>query len=81
MTTSPSRPEEGDTVTITPKPDEGFEVDEILVKDEDGNPVEVIQNPDGTYTFTQPDRDSDHHRDLPLRRRRAVPLRPSDRRE
>ncbi|MFQ9909835.1 MAG: S-layer homology domain-containing protein [Acutalibacter sp.] len=55
VTTSPSRPEEGDTVTITPKPDEGFEVDEILVKDEDGNPVEVTQNPDGTYTFTQPD--------------------------
>ena len=55
VTTSPSRPEEGDVVTITPKPDEGFEVDEILVKDEDGNPVEVTQNPDGTYTFTQPD--------------------------
>ena len=55
VTTSPSRPEEGDTVTITPKPDEGFKVDEILVKDEDGNPVEVTQNPDGTYTFTQPD--------------------------
>lgn len=55
VTTSPSRPEEGDAVTITPKPDEGFEVDEILVKDENGNPVEVIQNPDGTYTFTQPD--------------------------
>ena len=55
VTTSPSRPEEGNAVTITPKPDEGFEVDEILVKDEDGNPVEVTQNPDGTYTFTQPD--------------------------
>ena len=55
VTTSPSRPEEGDAVTITPKPDEGFEVDEILVKDEDCNPVEVTQNPDGTYTFTQPD--------------------------
>ena len=38
-----------------PKPDEGFEVDEILVKDEDGNEIEVTQNPDGTYTFTQPD--------------------------
>ena len=55
VTTSPSRPEEGDAVTITPKPDEGFEVDEILVKDEDGNEIEVTQNPDGTYTFTQPD--------------------------
>ena len=55
VTTSPSRPEEGDTVTITPKPDEGFEVDEILVKDEDGKEIKVTQNPDGTYTFTQPD--------------------------
>ena len=55
VTTSPSRPEEGDVVTITPKPDEGFEVDEILVKDEDGKEIKVTQNPDGTYTFTQPD--------------------------
>ena len=55
VTTSPSRPEEGNTVTITPKPDEGFEVDEILVKDEDGKEIKVTQNPDGTYTFTQPD--------------------------
>ena len=55
VTTSPSRPEEGDTVTITPKPDEGFEVDEILVKDEDSKEIKVTQNPDGTYTFTQPD--------------------------
>ena len=55
VTTSPSRPEEGDAVTITPKPDEGFELDEILVKDEDGEEIKVTQNPDGTYTFTQPD--------------------------
>lgn len=55
VTTSPSRPEEGDTVTITPKPDEGFEVGEVLVEDEDGNAIKVTQNPDGTYTFTQPD--------------------------
>ena len=55
VTTSPSRPEEGDVVTITPKPDEGFEVDEILVKDEDGKEIKVTQNPDGSYTFTQPD--------------------------
>ena len=55
VTTSPSRPEEGNAVTITPKPDEGFEVDEILVKDENGKEIKVTQNPDGTYTFTQPD--------------------------
>ena len=55
VTTSPSRPEEGDVVTITPKPDEGFEVDEIRITDEDGKEIAVTQNPDGTYTFTQPD--------------------------
>lgn len=55
VTTSPSRPEEGDAVTITPKPDEGFEVDEIHITDENGKEIAVTQNPDGTYTFTQPD--------------------------
>ena len=55
VTTSPSRPEEGDTVTITPKPDEGFEVDEVVVEDANGNEIEVTQNQDGTYSFTQPD--------------------------
>ena len=55
VTTSPSRPKEGDRVTITPKPDEGFEVDEVVVEDADGNEIEVIQNQDGTYSFTQPD--------------------------
>ena len=55
VTTSPSRPKEGDRVTITPKPDEGFEVDEVVVEDADGNEIEVTQNQDGTYSFTQPD--------------------------
>ena len=51
---SPSKPEKGDTVTVTPKPDGGYEVDEIIVTDKDGKPVEVTKKPDGTYTFTQP---------------------------
>ncbi len=55
VTTSPSRPEAGDTVTVNPEPDEGYEVDEIIVTDKDGNPVEVTRNPDGSYTFTQPE--------------------------
>ena len=55
VTTSPSRPKEGDRVTITPKPDEGFEVDEVVVEDADGNEIEVTQNQDGTYSFTQTD--------------------------
>ena len=55
VTTSPSRPEAGDTVTVNPEPDEGYEVDEIIVTDKDGNPVEVTRNPDGSYSFTQPE--------------------------
>lgn len=55
VTTSPSRPESGDTVTVNPEPDEGYEVDEIIVTDKDGNPVEVTRNPDGSYSFTQPE--------------------------
>ncbi|MFR6023849.1 MAG: GLUG motif-containing protein [Oscillospiraceae bacterium] len=55
VTTLPSRPEAGDTVTVNPEPDEGYEVDEIIVTDKDGNPVEVTRNPDGSYSFTQPE--------------------------
>ncbi len=55
VTTSPSRPEAGDTVTVNPEPDEGYEVDEIIVTDEDGNPVKITRNPDGSYSFTQPE--------------------------
>ena len=51
---SPSDPARGDTVTVTPKPDEGYEVDKITVTDKNGKPVEVTKKPDGTYTFKQP---------------------------
>lgn len=51
---SPSSPTRGDTVTITPKPDSGYEVDKITVTDRNGKPVEVTKNPDGTYSFIQP---------------------------
>ena len=53
-TVSPSNPRPGDTVTVKPRPDEGYEVDNITVTDKNGNPVEVTRNPDGTYTFKQP---------------------------
>lgn len=51
---SPDRPLSGQTVTITPKPDEGYTVDKVTVTDADGKPVEVSPNGDGTYCFTQP---------------------------
>jgi len=54
---SDENPETGDTVTITPVPDEGKEVDKVIVKDEDGNEIPVTDNGDGTYSYVQPDGD------------------------
>ena len=54
VTVSPKAPKKGDTVTITPKPEDGYTVEQILVTDKNGDPVEVINNGDGTYSFTQP---------------------------
>ena len=51
---SPRTPEAGDKVTITPDPDRGYEVDEVIVTDRDGDEIRVTANRDGTYTFTQP---------------------------
>ena len=51
---SPRTPEAGDKVTITPDPDNGYEVGEVTVTDRSGDTVRVTANRDGTYTFTQP---------------------------
>jgi len=54
VTVTPAKPEKGDTVIITPDPDAGYEVDEVIVTDKNGNPVTVVDNGDGTYSFKQP---------------------------
>ena len=54
FTVSPSRPSLGQTVTIVPNPDEGYQVGTVTVTDRDGNSVKVTVKSDGTYTFTQP---------------------------
>ena len=51
---TPKRPEKGDEVTITPEPEEGYEVDKVIVTDKNGNELDITKNDDGTYTFTQP---------------------------
>jgi len=51
---SPTSPKTGDKVTITAKPDKGYEVDTVTVTDASGKTVEVTKNADGTYSFTQP---------------------------
>ena len=54
VTVDPKAPKAGDEVTITAKPDAGYEVDAVTVTDADGKAVPVTKNADGTYTYTQP---------------------------
>ncbi|MDM8275794.1 S-layer homology domain-containing protein [Enorma phocaeensis] len=54
---SDSSAKEGETVTITVKPDEGFELDELTVLDEDGEAVAITENADGSYSFKMPKAD------------------------
>lgn len=50
----PTSAKEGDEVTVTVTPDEGFELSELTVTDEDGNELELTANADGTYSFEMP---------------------------
>lgn len=45
---------EGEAVTITAKPEAGWEVDTVTVTDQQGNPVAVTKNQEGTYSYFQP---------------------------
>lgn len=51
----PSEPNPGDTVTITPTPDAGYVVSEVVVVDGEGNQITVTDNGDGTYSYIQPE--------------------------
>ena len=44
----------GDKVTITVKPEQHYEVDEVIVRDSKGKQLTVKDNGDGTYTFEMP---------------------------
>lgn len=54
VTVDPIHPRQGDTVTITAQADEGYEVGEVTVTRPDGSQVELTENSDGTWGFTQP---------------------------
>ena len=54
-TVSSTNPKKGDTVKITPKPADGYEVSKVTVTDKNGKTVAVTANADGTYRFVQPD--------------------------
>ena len=50
----PAAAKAGETVTLTPTPDAGYEVGNVTVTDRFGEAVAVTENADGTYTFTMP---------------------------
>ncbi len=54
LSVSPEKAAKGDTVTLTVKPDEGYELDTLTVTDAKGNAVATTSAGDGTYTFTMP---------------------------
>lgn len=54
VTVSPSRASYGDTVTITVDPDEGYELDELIVTDSDGDEIDVERVSATRYTFEMP---------------------------
>lgn len=54
VTVFPNLPAAGTVVTITPRPDEGYAVDRVIVTGEDGSAVELIDNGDGSYSFKSP---------------------------
>lgn len=45
------------SVAITPTPDDGYEVEDVIVTDEDGEGVPVTENPDGSWSYEQPESD------------------------
>lgn len=51
---NPTRAERGDTVTITVTPDDGYELDRLIVTDSDGDELDLKRLSDTRYTFEMP---------------------------
>ena len=54
VTVSPRSAEKGDTVTVTAKPDAGYVLGSLEVKDANGNTLSLTDKGNGKYTFTMP---------------------------
>jgi len=54
VTVTPSTATKDTTVTITTKPNEGYELGDLTVKDANGNALPLTDKGDGKYTFTMP---------------------------
>ena len=50
-----STAKKGDTVTITVKPDAGYEIDKVTVTDSKGNTITVTDKGGGKFSFVMPD--------------------------
>ena len=51
---SSTRASKGSTVTVTVKPDEGYELDKLTVTDKNGDRIKLTDKGDGKYTFQMP---------------------------
>ena len=54
VTVSPKNASKGDRVTVTVKPDSGYETGSVTVLDSKGNELKLTDKGDGKYTFTMP---------------------------
>ncbi len=55
ITMTPTNPKSGDTVALEIVPNDGYEVNKVIVtRTSTGAEIEVTLNDDGTYSFTQP---------------------------
>ena len=54
VTVGPKNASKGDRVTVTVKPDSGYEVGSVTVLDSKGNALKLTDKGDGKYTFTMP---------------------------
>ena len=55
VSVSPKNASKGTTVTITVKPDSGYELDKLTITDKNGEELKLTDKGDGQYTFTMPD--------------------------
>ena len=51
---NPGRADRGDTVTITVKPNSGYELDELVVTDKNGDTIRLTDKGNDKYTFKMP---------------------------
>lgn len=54
VTVSPRNASRGTTVTVTVKPNSGYELDDLAVTDKNGDAVKLTRKSDTQYTFTMP---------------------------